>query len=61
MIEVEGVAVEVELVQCQPWQLPGKPGMLLLLHWSAPLLLALGGDGSGDGVDSQLQDGLVQE
>ena len=60
MAVVEGVA-ELALVQCQLWQLPGKPGVLQLLHWSVPLLLALGGDGGGDGDGFQLQGGLVQE
>ena len=60
-MEVEGVAEVVALVQCQPWQLPGRPGVLQLWHLSVPSLLALGGDGGGDGDDSQLQSGLVQE
>ena len=60
-MEVEGVAEVVALVQCQPWQLPGRPGVLQLWHWSVPSLLALGGDGGGDGDVSQLQSGLVQE
>ena len=61
-MEAEGVAEvveEVALEQCQPWQLPGKPGVLLLWHWSVPLQLALGGDGGDDGDSSQLQGGLV--
>ena len=53
------VVEEVALEQCQPWQLPGKPGVLLLWHWSVPLQLALGGDGGDDGDSSQLQGGLV--
>ena len=61
LMEVEGVAEEVALVQCQPWQLPGRPGVLQLEHLSVPSLLALCGDGGGDGDDSQLQSGLVQE
>ena len=61
MMEVEGVAEEVALVQCQPWRLPGRPGVLQLEHLSVPSLLALGGDGGDDGDDSQLQGGLVQE
>ena len=61
MMEVEGVAEEVALVQCLPWQLPGRPGVLQLEHLSVPSLLALGGDGGDDGDDSQLQGGLVQE
>ena len=61
LVEVEGVAEEEALVQCQPWRLPGRPGVLQLWHWSVPSLLALGGDGGGDGDDSQLQSGLVQE
>ena len=48
MMEVEGVAEEVALVQCQPWWLPGRPGVLQLEHLSVPSLLALGGDGGGD-------------
>ena len=61
LMEVEGVAEEVALVQCQPLQLPGRPGVLQLEHLSVPSLLALCGDGGGDGDDSQLQSGLVQE
>ena len=60
-MEAEGAAEvveEVALGQCQPEQLPGKPGVLQLLHWSVPLLLALGDDGGGDAV--QLQDGLMR-
>ena len=57
---VEGVE-EVALGQCQPWQLPGKPGELQLWHWNVPLPLALGVDGGGEGGDSQLQGGLVHE
>ena len=49
------------LMQCQPCQLPGKPGMLQLLHWSVPSLLALGGDGGGVGDSSLLQGGMVQK
>ena len=63
-MEAEGAAEvveEVALVQCQPRQLPGRPGVLQLLHWSVPSLLALGGDGGGDGDDSQLQGDLVLE
>ena len=55
------VVEELALVQCQPWQLPGKPGELQLWHWSVPLPLALGGDDGSDGDDSQLQVGLVQK
>ena len=55
------MAEEVALVQCQPWQLPGRPGVLQLEHLSVPLLLALCGDGGGDGDDSQLQSDLVLE
>ena len=51
------VVEEMALVQCQPQQLPGKPGELQLWHWSVPLPLALSDDGDG----SQLQDGLVQK
>ena len=40
-MEVEGVAEEVALVQCQPWQLPGRPDVLQLEHLSVPSLLAL--------------------
>ena len=64
-LEAEGVAEEgveeVVLVQYQPQQLPGKPGVLQLWHWSVPLLLAHDGDGDGgdDGDDLQLQGGLV--
>ena len=61
LMEVEGVAEEVALVQCQPWQLPGRPGVLQLEHLSVPSLLALSGDGGDDGDDFQLQGGLVQE
>ena len=61
LMEVEGVAEEVALVQCQPWQLPGRPGVLQLWHKSVPSLLALDGDGGGGVDDSQLQSGLVQE
>ena len=63
-MEAEGVAEVVEemaLVQCQPQQLPGKPGELQLWHWSVPLPLALGVDGGDDGDDFQLQVGLVHE
>ena len=60
MMEVEGVAEEVALVQCQPWRLPGRPGVLQLWHWSVPSLLALGGDGGGVGDSSLLQGDLVQ-
>ena len=60
-MEVEGVAEELALVQGQPWQLQGRPGVLQLEHLSVPSLLALCGDGGGDGDDSQLQSGLVQE
>ena len=56
-----GVAENMALLQCQPCQLPGKPGMLQLLHWSVPSLLALGGDGGGVGDSSLLQSGLVQK
>ena len=61
MMEVEGVAEEVALVQCQPWRLPGRPGVLQLWHWSVPSLLALGGDGGGVGDSSLLQGGMVQK
>ena len=56
-----GMAEDMALMQCQPCQLPGKPGMLQLLHWSVPSLLALGGDGGGVGDSSLLQGGLVQK
>ena len=59
--EVQAEVAEAALLQCQPWQLPGKPGELLLWHWSVPLQLALGGDGGDDGDNSQLQVGLVLE
>ena len=52
LMVVGGVAENMALKQCQPCQLPGKPGMLQLLHWSVPSLLALGGDGDGVGDSS---------
>ena len=55
------VVEEVALEQHRPQQLPEKPGVLQLWHWSVPLPLALGGDGGDDGDDLQLQGGLVQE
>ena len=55
------MAEDMALMQCQPCQMPGKPGMLQLLHWSVPSLLALGGDGGGVGDSSLLQSGLVQK
>ena len=61
LMVVGGVAENMALMQCQPCQLPGKPGMLQLLHWSVPSLLALGGDGGGVGDSSLLQSGLVQK
>ena len=56
----EGVE-EAALVQCHPWQLPGKPGELQLWHWNVPKPLAPDGGGGGDGDVVRLQVGLVQK
>ena len=42
---------EAALLQCQPWQLPGKPGEPLLALASVPQLLVHDGvDGDDGGV-----------
>ena len=49
--EVEAEVAEAALLQCQPWQLPGKPGGPLLALATVPLLLVHDGvDGDDGGV-----------
>ena len=49
--EVEAEVAEAALLQCQPWQLPGKPGEPLLALASVPQLLVHDGvDGDDGGV-----------
>ena len=48
---MEAEVAEAALLQCQPWQLPGKPGVPLLALASVPLLLVHDGvDGDDGGV-----------